>query len=53
MRFLMTVNAGGTPPDEKMYAEMGEFVEEMTKAGVRRDRSGTARRRATGGAVIA
>jgi hypothetical protein len=34
MRFLMTVNAGGTPPDEKMFAEMGQFVAELTKAGV-------------------
>jgi hypothetical protein len=33
MRFLMTTNGGGTAPDEAMYAEMGKFVEEMTKAG--------------------
>jgi hypothetical protein len=34
MRFLMTVNAGGTPPDDTMFAEMGQFVEELAKAGV-------------------
>jgi hypothetical protein len=34
MRFLMTTMAGGTPPDEKMFAEMGKLVEELTKAGV-------------------
>jgi hypothetical protein len=34
MRFLMTTMGGGTPPDEKMFAEMGRFVEELTKAGV-------------------
>jgi hypothetical protein len=34
MRFLMTVNGGGTQPDEQMYAEMGRFVEELTRAGV-------------------
>ena len=34
MRFLMTTMGGGTPPDEKMYAEMGRFVEELTKEGV-------------------
>ena len=34
MRFLMTVNAGGRPPDEQLYAEMGRFVEELTRAGV-------------------
>jgi hypothetical protein len=34
MRFLMTVNDGGTPPDEQLYAEMGRFVEELTRAGV-------------------
>jgi hypothetical protein len=34
MRFLMTTNGGGTPPDEKMYAEMAELVEEMSRAGV-------------------
>jgi hypothetical protein len=34
MRFLMTVNAGASAPDEQMYAEMGKFVEELTRAGV-------------------
>ena len=34
MRFLMTTNAGGTPPDEAMYAEMGKLVEELAAAGV-------------------
>jgi len=30
----MTTKAGGTPPDEKMFAEMGRLVEELSKAGV-------------------
>ena len=34
MRFLMTVNGGGRAPDEQMYANMGQFVEELTRAGV-------------------
>ena len=34
MRYLMTTYAGGTAPDEKMFAEMGKFVEELTKSGV-------------------
>ena len=34
MRFLMTVNGGGSPPDEQLYAEMGRFVEELSRAGV-------------------
>jgi hypothetical protein len=34
MRFLLTVNGGGTPPDEAMFAEMGAFVEELARAGV-------------------
>ena len=34
MRFLMTVNGGGRPPDEQLFAEMGRFVEELTRAGV-------------------
>jgi hypothetical protein len=34
MRFLMTVNAGASGPDEQMYAEMGKFVEELTRAGL-------------------
>ena len=34
MRFLMTVNGGGAAPDERLYAEMGRFVEELTRAGI-------------------
>ena len=34
MRFLMTTNGGGSPPDEQLFAEMGRFVEELTRAGV-------------------
>lgn len=34
MRFLMTVNGGGRPPDKELFAEMGRFVEELTRAGV-------------------
>jgi hypothetical protein len=33
MRFLMTTTSGDEP-DEKMYAEMGRLVEELTKAGL-------------------
>src|SRR5687767_14815693 len=34
MRFLMTMNGGGPPADEQLYAAMGRFVEELTQAGV-------------------
>jgi hypothetical protein len=38
MRFLMMTKGdeqtAGGPPDEKLMAEMGKFIEEMTKAGV-------------------
>ncbi|GGK80936.1 hypothetical protein Ppa06_56230 [Planomonospora parontospora subsp. parontospora] len=34
MRYLMTTKASGTAPDEKLYAAMAEFVEELTTAGV-------------------
>jgi hypothetical protein len=36
MRYLMTTRPSDTtpPPDEKLYAEMAAFVEEMTAAGV-------------------
>jgi hypothetical protein len=34
VRFLMTVNGGGKPPDKELFAEMGRFVEELTRAGV-------------------
>jgi hypothetical protein len=33
MRFLMTTTAGDHP-DEQMMAEMGRFVEELSRAGV-------------------
>jgi hypothetical protein len=33
MRFLMTTSAGD-PPDEKMMTEMGQLVEELSRAGV-------------------
>ena len=33
MRFLMTTTAGDAP-DETMMAEMGRFVEELSRAGV-------------------
>ncbi|WAL66403.1 YciI family protein [Amycolatopsis cynarae] len=33
MRYLM-MTKGGSQPDEKLYAEMGKFIEEMTAAGV-------------------
>ncbi|MEU4832257.1 YciI family protein [Streptosporangium sp. NPDC023615] len=34
MRFLMTTKGPMAPPDEAMMAEMGAFIEEMTRAGV-------------------
>ena len=34
MRYLMTTNANDTLPDEKLFAEMGAFIEEMTASGV-------------------
>jgi hypothetical protein len=34
VRFLMTINGGGPPPDRQLYEEMGRFVEELTRAGV-------------------
>jgi hypothetical protein len=34
MRFLMISKASDTAPDEKLYAEMAAFVEELTAAGV-------------------
>src|SRR4051794_299168 len=33
MRYLMTSKASDTAPDEKLFAEMGRFVEELTAAG--------------------
>jgi hypothetical protein len=34
MRYLMMSKASTTPPDEKLYAEMGAFIDELTAAGV-------------------
>ncbi|MFB9832906.1 YciI family protein [Actinoallomurus acaciae] len=38
MRFLLMTkgdeSSTGNPPDEKLMMEMGQFIEEMTKAGV-------------------
>ncbi|GGS90961.1 transcriptional regulator [Planobispora rosea] len=38
MRFLMMTtddsSSAGSPPDERVAAEMGRFIEEMSKAGV-------------------
>ncbi|HKD97956.1 MAG TPA: YciI family protein [Micromonosporaceae bacterium] len=34
MRFLMTMNGGGPAADERLYAEMGTFIEELTRSGV-------------------
>jgi len=34
MRFLMTMNGGGRPPDQQLYADMGRFIEELSNAGV-------------------
>ncbi|MFC7480613.1 YciI family protein [Luedemannella flava] len=55
MRFLMTINGGGPTPDEQLYAEMGRFVEELSRAGTLvatggLDPNGT-RMSATGGRV--
>jgi len=34
MRFLMISKPTDTPPDEKLFTEMGAFIEELTAAGV-------------------
>ncbi|WP_113704466.1 YciI family protein [Nonomuraea lactucae] len=34
MRYLMMSKASDTAPDEKLYAEMARFVEELSAAGV-------------------
>jgi hypothetical protein len=34
MRFLMMSNPSDTPPDARLYEEMGKFIEELTAAGV-------------------
>jgi hypothetical protein len=33
VRFLLTMNGGGPAADERLYAEMGAFVEELSSAG--------------------
>ena len=34
MRYLMISKPSDQPADEKLYAEMGKFIEELTAAGV-------------------
>jgi hypothetical protein len=34
MRYLMMSKPSDAPADEKLYAEMGQFIEELTAAGV-------------------
>ena len=34
MRYLMMSKATDNRPDEKLYAEMGKFIEELTASGV-------------------
>ncbi|MBB0245581.1 hypothetical protein FNQ90_16090 [Streptomyces alkaliphilus] len=34
MRYLMMTRPSTTAPDERMYAEMGAFIEELTASGV-------------------
>jgi hypothetical protein len=34
MRFLMTMNGGGPAPDQQLFADMAEFIRELTEAGV-------------------
>jgi hypothetical protein len=34
VRFLMTLNGGGRAADDELYAEMGRFIEELSRAGV-------------------
>lgn|SRR5437764_11943655 len=34
MRYLMISKGSDNAPDEKLYAEMGRFIEELTAAGV-------------------
>jgi len=34
MRYLMMSKPSDQPADEKLYAEMGKFIEELTAAGV-------------------
>lgn len=34
MRYLMTLNGGGPPADETLFAEMGRFIAELSQAGI-------------------
>ena len=34
MRYLMMSKTSDSTPDERLYVEMGKFIEEMTAAGV-------------------
>lgn len=34
MRYLLTLNGGGRTPDQQMFAEMGRFVDELSRSGV-------------------
>lgn len=34
MRYLMMNKSADTTPDEKLYADMGRFIEELTASGV-------------------
>jgi hypothetical protein len=34
MRYLMIQKPSDTPPDEKLFAEMGAYLEELTAAGI-------------------
>jgi hypothetical protein len=34
VRYLLTMNGGGPPADQRLFAEMGRFVEELSRAGV-------------------
>ncbi|MFI5890365.1 YciI family protein [Actinoplanes sp. NPDC051513] len=34
MRYLMISKPSSTPPDQKLFTEMGAFIEELTAAGV-------------------
>jgi hypothetical protein len=55
MRFLMTLNGGGRPPDEELYAEMERLVEKLSRAGVLLATGGLGRKgthvKASGGKV--
>jgi hypothetical protein len=34
VRYLMTMDGGGPPADERVYAEMGRFIDELSGQGV-------------------